>query len=50
MPAMDEYVDFLTSWNELEQTFDLTQEEWDEIDLKVQTVGGILNAGQSREI
>jgi len=47
---MDGYVDSLTSWEELEETFDFTQEEWDEIDLKVQIVGEIINARQNQEL
>ena len=47
---MNEYINSLTSWDEIEQTLDFNQEEWDEIDLKVQIVGEIINARQSQEI
>ena len=45
-----EYVDSLTDWDDLEKTFDFTQEEWDEIDLKVKIVGEIINARQSKKM
>ena len=44
------FVNSLTSWDDLEKTFNLTQDEWDEIDLKVKIVGEIINARQSQDI
>ena len=31
----NKYVDSLIDWEDIEKTFDFSQEEWDEIDLKV---------------
>ena len=46
----NDYVESLTEWEDLEKTFDFTQEEWDEISLKVKIVGEIIKARQSQEI
>jgi len=46
----NKYIDSLTDWEDIEKTFDFTQEEWDEIDLKVKIVGEIIEARQSKEV
>ena len=44
------YVESLTDWDDFKGELNLSQEEWDEIDLKVKIVGEIINARQSKEI
>ena len=44
------YVESLTDWDDFKEELNLSQEEWDEIDLKVKIVGEIINARQSKEI
>jgi len=46
----NKYVDSLTDWEDIKKTLDFTQEEWDEIDLKVKIVGEIIEARQSKEV
>ena len=40
----------LTDWSEYNATLDLTQDEWDEISLKVKIVGEIVKARESQAI
>jgi len=46
----NEYVQSLTTWQDLKPKIGLNQDEWDEIDLKVKIVGEIIEARQSHEI
>ena len=43
-------VDTLTDWSEYKATLDLTQDEWDEISLKIKIVGEIIKARESQSI
>ena len=43
-------IDTLTDWSDYKTTLDLTQDEWDEIDLKVKIVGEIIEARESQAI
>jgi len=45
-----EYIDSLTDWDDFKGTLSLTQDEWDEIDLKVKIVGEVIAARRSREM
>jgi len=45
-----EPVDTLTDWGEYKSTLDLTQDEWDEISLKVKIVGEIIAARESQAV
>ena len=43
-------IDNLTDWSEYKTTLDLTQCEWNEINLKVKIVGEIIRARESQSI
>ncbi|MCL2187679.1 MAG: helix-turn-helix domain-containing protein [Defluviitaleaceae bacterium] len=43
-------IDTLTDWNEYKTTIDFTQDEWDEISLKVKIVGEIIKARESQSV
>ena len=43
-------VDVLTDWNEYKTTLDFTQEEWDEIHLKVKIIGEIIKAREDQSV
>jgi DNA-binding XRE family transcriptional regulator len=42
--------DTLTDWSDYKKTLDFTQDEWDEINLKVKIVGEIVKARESQAI
>ena len=46
----NKYIDSLVDWEDIEKTLDFTQDEWNEINLKVKIVGEIIEARQSQEI
>lgn len=47
---MNEYIESLTDWSDLKDTLDLSEDEKDEIALKVKIVGEIINARQDKNI
>ena len=47
---MNKYVDSLLDWDDFKKTLGLTQEEWDEIDLKNRLIGEIIDAREKQKI
>jgi len=46
----NKYMRSLTTWHDLKPQIDLSQDEWDEIKLKVKIVGEIIEARQSQDL
>jgi len=46
----DEYVKSLTTWADIKPKLNLTQEEWDEINLKNKIISEIIEARQSQDV
>ncbi|MCL2320827.1 MAG: transcriptional regulator [Oscillospiraceae bacterium] len=46
---MNEYVDSLTDWDDFKETLNLTEDEREEINLRVKIIGEIINAGCDKE-
>ena len=44
------YVKSLTTWADIKPELNLSQDEWDEINLKNKIIGEIIEARQSREV